>query len=769
MLQTGIKVHALLLCFLLIFQQVVPVLASGGTDHTVMLEPDEDVLLPPHGEIIIQPSDQGVFLEPDGTFQAAGDETEKAGEAAETTETTENTGEGAYREWFLEQHLNYIDSAEYKESVIAVMGSEAGMIAEAFDKPLMQGWNSLWQKTSFVMNLVGGDEISFDDPIQMVVADAMAETITRGGYAEEYSKSYYNAVDGLLQMLSAIMNSPLAETGLDLKTSGTISAFQDVSGILEGLRKELNAISRSGDVSDMSLLMQKCDDILKRLDAIFKENFENVKVPEKMAGKILAYCKLGTGAADIVSCTFHEFFRAWILYEAYQSTSDTWVEFWEWTMAEAAVESGTGRLMDLSKTGDIADEIEKNLKDVEAAKADSGQFAFALKHAAKEGLFTGIEGGIEFAVFMLHESLPPTSRIRAIMDMTSIAHSVINFLTNMDDVAFYGQMAFGSGELARCAGFALAVREAELRSQASYEAASRFDETFHYYRQLQLSTLDYTIEYDRLITDAALYPIVDKVQEFNKKAAVWVWSVPEEERSTKETEIELLQTIRGKWAVRNCHVNVQLELIAENRELWNPTLREETSYVYNYSMAVTDMNGNGRLEAVTAWTMGSGSFTDFIMYEVNESVDGMNEIKVSAAEDFAPDIPWYDAADVYRDGDSFWVLFPDYLRNGINQHIEATIALKLGDGSIESKLLGYHQSDLIQDTSDYEESYYDGTGFPISERSYKKIGDMTFADHDKGKMTFRWINSSDMGEDPAETRLITWLQESWAGFGCDLF
>ncbi|MCR5161040.1 MAG: hypothetical protein K6C06_04650, partial [Lachnospiraceae bacterium] len=391
-----------------------------------MLEPDEDVFLPSHGEIIIQPSDQGVFLEPDGTFQAAGDETEEAGDAAESTETT---GEGAYKEWFLEQHLNYIDSAEYKESVIAVMGSEAGMIAEAFDKPLMQGWNSLWQKTSFVMNLVGGDEISFDDPIQMVVADAMAATITKGGYSEEYSKSYYNAVDGLLQMLAAVMNSPLAETGLDLKTSGTISAFQDVSGILEGLRMELNAISRSGDVSDMSLLMQKCDDILKRLDATFKENFENVKVPEKMAGKILAYCKLGTGAADIVSCTFHEFFRAWILYEAYQSTSDTWVEFWEWTMAEAAVESGTGRLMDLSKTGDIADEIEKNLKDVEAAKADSGQFAFALKHAAKEGLFTGIEGGIEFAVFMLHESLPPTSTLRAIMDMTSIAHSVINFLT----------------------------------------------------------------------------------------------------------------------------------------------------------------------------------------------------------------------------------------------------------------------------------------------------------------------------------------------------
>ncbi len=767
MLKTSTKAHALLLCFLLIFYQAVPAFASGEPGNTVVLEPDKDAFLSSESEIVIQPSDQAAFLEPDRAVQTEG-EILTAGEEPETGEdAVDMTEAGAYREWFVDQHLNYIDSAEYQESVISVMGSEAGLIAEAFDGAMMQGWNSLWQKTSFVMNVIGGDDISFDDPIQMVVADAMAATVVKGGYSEEYSKSVYNALDGLLRMLSTIMNAPITETGLDLAVNGTVSSFQDVSGILEGLRMELYAISKTGDVSDLSLLMQKSNSILNRLDTLFEEAFENVKVPEKMAEKIQRYCKLGMGAADIVNCSFHEFFRAWILYEAYQSTTDTWVEFWERVMGEAAVESGPGRVSILSGTGSIADEIEKNLKDVKAAKADSGQFGFALKHAAKEGFSSGIEDGIEFAVFMFHESLPPGNKIRAIMDMTSITHSVINYLTNMDDMAFYGQMAFGSGELARCAGFALALAEAELRNEASYEAACRFDETFHYYRELQLSTIDYTIAYDRQITDAALYPVIDKIMSINHKAGVWIWSVPEEERFTKETEIETLSSVRGKWAVRDCHVNAQLELIAANRQLWDPEQREDTYYVSGYSMAVTDMNGNGRLEVITSWTMGSGSFTDYIMYEVNENVNEMNEVTIS--DDFAPDIHWIEAAEVYRDGDSVWILFPDYLRNGINQHIQSTIALKLKNGSFETKLLGYNQSDLIPDTSEYEETYYDGTGFPISKSSYKRIGDLTFPDQEKGKMIFRWVNSSDMKDDMSGKGLIAWLQESWAGFGCDLF
>ena len=69
-----------------------------------------------------------------------------AGEEPETGEdAVDMTEAGAYREWFVDQHLNYIDSAEYQEGVISVMGSEAGLIAEAFDGAMMQGWNSLWQ------------------------------------------------------------------------------------------------------------------------------------------------------------------------------------------------------------------------------------------------------------------------------------------------------------------------------------------------------------------------------------------------------------------------------------------------------------------------------------------------------------------------------------------------------------------------------------------------------------------------------------------------
>ena len=129
----------------------------------------------------------------------------------------------------------------------------------------------------------------------------------------------------------------------------------------------------SGDATD---LMKSSENVLNRLDEMFKEVFPS-GLTKEFVQQVKLFWKLGDSVVDLASVSFHEITRALVTWQAYQQTSESWINFWTMVMAEAAVESGSehGKLIKLSNTGDIADEIEKNLADVQAAK-ETSSFVF---------------------------------------------------------------------------------------------------------------------------------------------------------------------------------------------------------------------------------------------------------------------------------------------------------------------------------------------------------------------------------------------------------
>ncbi|MGM9941474.1 MAG: hypothetical protein ACI32N_05730 [Bulleidia sp.] len=69
----------------------------------------------------------------------------------------------------------------------------------------------------------------------------------------------------------------------------------------------------------------------------------------------------------------------------------------------------------------------------------------------------------------------------------------------------------------------------------------------------------------------------------------------------------------------------QAAILAEYYDLW----RMPSDFSMYASYQLTDMDLNGRLEITSSSTMGTGIFTESVMYEVNETMDGVTEILVN--------------------------------------------------------------------------------------------------------------------------------------------
>ena len=672
-----------------------------------------------------------------------------------------DTGEG-YEQWFIDQHVDYINSSEYKENIMGTPGSEAAMIAEAFGKVSIEGWNRAWSAISYGMSMIGAEEIRWEDPVELIVADMMEKTLTGDEFSESYARSYCGALKDQVNRLSNLIGNDGVKAVRDMILQGSPDQLSDYADMLNTFIVSLEQIGKAGDTSS---ILNGCRTILEKIDSGLKKNFPS-KISPKAFADLKAWWQLGDGALDIAGTSVEEFFNALVVYNAYQNASDNWKEFWNMVMAEAAVESasGYGKLIQLSETGDLSEEIENNLKELEKTR-DKTTFSYFLSKSGKKIALTALEEYDELVINLLHDALPPGSKIRAIMDATKLTQQLINFLTNMDDSSFYGQMAFGTGELARCASLALNLASSKLISKETYENACAFDEVFHYYKALQLSAADYAIEYDKSITSAFLYPVVKKLTAVNPQyeASPWTRHSPQE-NNAKEQELELLISVRGIWAARECHKGTQFDIIAKHRSLWDP-LQDPESYTNYYSLAVTDMNDNGRLEVITAWGMGTGRFTEFRMFEVNEEMTDLIPCEIDS-EQFQPDINADEAVDVYRKDDQYWAVFRDFVRAGWAANATIQEALCLEEGLIEATVLGVCNVNVTQTEEEYveETTYRDWNEREITEEEFIGLGDSYFTGCEKGKMTFRWIYSEDVGENPVPA-----LMDSWQGFGCDLF
>ena len=656
-----------------------------------------------------------------------------------------------YEEWYIAEHLTYLNSDEYKQQIEVIPGGEAGIIADCFEDSLLMEMNTAWRAIDISMDFVGMSDIELDRPTKLVRA-AMIHTLVSDSVQKSFKRNFCNLFDGFLGCIALCMDSDLVNSLESFALKGSPDDLEDLSTTLKELRaalKEVGVVEEGKRLSKISALLDWFDE---EMHLAFPKGISAADA-EKM-GLTLEFINLFVGTGSEI---FHEMYYSKMLYEAYKDATDEWVDFWKMVMAEAAVRSNSYEL--LPGTGSIADEIEVVLKDVQKALDSDACYKFTENYSDAHSISYTDDNMAELCSSIAFEFLP--SEYKAIMLMTKADHWVINMLTNMDDIADAGLSAYISAELTRCASFALSLTGEQLKASPDYEHACRFDTAFRYYKTLMLETLDYMIKYEKGITKGLLHKSVDKLLRINEiyQAVRSLHPIPEHQ--SQEADLELLSSIVAIWEVRDCHINYQLALIQGDQKLWNP-LEDPSSFARYFYYAVTDLDGNGRLEIITTWMTGNGLASSIKAFEVNDTMDGLEPFSV---ESYAqPDFARQDAVSVYvKDGYNHLIL-TDEIRGGMRNYSKELVDACLQNGTLNMEILGMATTTSYIDR-DPETTYTDREFNPISKEQFESLVSDRFPGSEEGKMTFKWIYYENYVEPEI---LFSQLQQSWHGFGCEV-
>ena len=182
-------------------------------------------------------------------------------------------------------------------------------------------------------------------------------------------------------------------------------------------------------------------------------------------------------------------------------------------------------------------------------------------------------------------------------------------------------------------------------------------------------------------------------------------------------------------------VENQLLLVYENIDTWH-ALEETDGWCY----AVTDMDGNGRLEILSSETHGTGHFTTFRAWEVGE--DGTSLVPI--AEDGEYESPVVmgstrydgeglstDAVDKFTDADgkSYYIQTDD-VKDGAAHYYETKSAVFLENGKINRKILGFKQTEYLDGGANCVVTYQsDVDGAEISEAEYNAPSRLSGMEH----------------------------------------
>lgn len=212
-------------------------------------------------------------------------------------------------------------------------------------------------------------------------------------------------------------------------------------------------------------------------------------------------------------------------------------------------------------------------------------------------------------------------------------------------------------------------------------------------------------------------------------------------------------------------IDAQIKMIAAQRDVWKDSV-EKFGYE-NY--AVTDMNGNGRLELITAMNGGTGRYTYSEICEVNEAFDGLMPYKIvqDLADDSEPDIIT-SPVPVYYDSENerYYYVFHDYTRLGIGEHTDMLYGYWLEDGEVRTKVIAYYSQIYDRKTDRIIRTYKDAEGNEITEEAYNQAEAEAFSGMEKRSGSIGWKifdEEMDISSAPAKV-LEDMFLNSWKEF-----
>lgn len=205
----------------------------------------------------------------------------------------------------------------------------------------------------------------------------------------------------------------------------------------------------------------------------------------------------------------------------------------------------------------------------------------------------------------------------------------------------------------------------------------------------------------------------------------------------------------------------QLTLIWQEMDSWI-----QDPYADAWCYAVTDLDGNGRLEFISSDTQGTGHFIYTRMWEVSEDLTAL--VPIENSDEYGDGIiltSGYQSGGAetvpcfYDSGTNTWFYIQRITtKTSATEYTEVTSAVSFSNGSLSRTVLG-------SKTATYEPNsvtYADGSGNPIGEAEYAAIAETYFAGFPTTNAHIRWLDCvaiPDLAEDM--------LQTSWEGFSRD--
>lgn len=178
----------------------------------------------------------------------------------------------------------------------------------------------------------------------------------------------------------------------------------------------------------------------------------------------------------------------------------------------------------------------------------------------------------------------------------------------------------------------------------------------------------------------------------------------------------------------------QRALIERSRPVWEPDLEYETWF-----FAVTDLDANGRLEAVTASLQGTGLYTWVNVWEVNENYTGLTLCQDNTGEGEAwPDII-KDTLTYYRDpasGRQTYVC-EDYMRDGAAHYWTGLDSFCLENGRIDVKILA-SKDEVYNEQGTSTIRYFDANGTETSGEAWNNAERSAFAGQEQRTLSLSW-------------------------------
>lgn len=204
-------------------------------------------------------------------------------------------------------------------------------------------------------------------------------------------------------------------------------------------------------------------------------------------------------------------------------------------------------------------------------------------------------------------------------------------------------------------------------------------------------------------------------------------------------------------------IEKQIEIIMQNKELWDLSETFENQTLEQYGYAITDLNHNGRLEIITATCETAGAYTYSNYYEINKEKTGLNTLEISEKKgDTEANIMIETVktlVDETTDKISYIYIFEDQLKDENDEYFNNKQSIIWQDDNVSEYRLAYTKT--LNKEGKTEIRYIDNLYFKsMTEEKYLQIEDIRYQNATQKLTDIGWITQAD-------TEFLTTTDDEW--------